>query len=193
MRISRLGLVCLVIAMAVAVPGRLTSAADHAYVGTKKCKVCHLKEHNSWAATKMANAFEQLKAGASPEAKKKAGLDPAKDYTTDSACLPCHTTGYDKAGGFVDMASTPDLAGVGCEMCHGPGGTYTQKQFMSLENKEFKRADVAAVGFNASITKDTCGGCHNDKSPFVGKGYVFDFEARKAEGTHEKFQMKYPH
>jgi len=27
----------------------------------------------------------------------------------------------------------------------------------------------------------------------VGKDYVFDFEARKTKGTHEKFPLKYAH
>ncbi|MBI2836982.1 MAG: cytochrome c family protein [Acidobacteria bacterium] len=185
-----LGVVATIISATLAVQA---SAGDHAYIGAKKCKMCHLKEYNSWAATKMANAFGQLKQGAATEAKQKAGLDPNKDYTTDAKCLGCHTTGYGKPGGFVDFATTPDLAGVGCEMCHGAGGTYTQKQYMSLENKEFKKADLVAVGLTSQITKSTCEGCHNTNSPFVGKDYVFDFEARKTQGTHEKIALKYQH
>ncbi len=185
-----LGVVAAIISATLAVQA---SAAEHAYVGAKKCKMCHLKEYNSWAATKMANAFGQLKPGASAEAKQKAGLDSNKDYTTDAKCLGCHTTGYGKPGGFVDFATTPDLAGVGCEMCHGAGGTYVQKQYMSLENKEFKKPDLVAVGLTAQITKSTCEGCHNTNSPFVGKDYVFDFEARKTQGTHEKIALKYQH
>lgn len=169
------------------------AVADHAYIGAKKCKICHLKEFNAWSATKMANAFELLKPGAAADKKTAAKLDPNKDYTKDATCLGCHTTGYGKTGGFVDVATTPDLVGVQCEICHGPGGTYTQKEYMSIGNKEFKRADIVAVGFNGQITKDTCLGCHNNKSPFVGKDYVFDFEARKSQGTHEKFPLKYTH
>lgn len=168
-------------------------AGEHAYVGNKKCKMCHLKEWQSWSQTKMARAFDVLKPGAAAEAKKNAGLDPAKDYTGDPACLDCHTTGYGKPGGFTGIAATPDLAGVGCEMCHGPGGTYTQSKYMSLANKEFKRADLVAVGMNGAVSKDQCVLCHNDRSPFVKAGYVFDFEARKSSGAHEKFALKYQH
>jgi len=177
------------VAILVAVPPT-ARAADHAYVGAKKCKMCHLKEYNSWAATKMAQGFELLKPGARAEAKKAAKLDPNKDYTTDATCLGCHTTGYGKRGGFVDTATTPDLAGVGCEMCHGPGGTYIQKEYMSLQNKEFKRAAVVAVGFVAPVTKDQCANCHNAKSPFFKE---FNFEQRVKQGTHEKLPLKYPH
>lgn len=169
------------------------SGAGASYVGNKKCKMCHLKEWQSWVETDMAKAYELLKPGAAGEAKTKAGLDPAKDYTHDATCLACHTTGYGKPGGFVNIETSPELAGVGCEMCHGPGGTYTQSQYMSLQNKEYKRADVIAAGLNGTISKEHCFVCHNDKSPFVGPGYVFDFEANKTKGTHAKFPLKYQH
>jgi hypothetical protein len=167
-----------------------TAGAEHAYVGVKKCKACHLNEFKSWSETRMAKSFELLKPGVAAAAKTKAKLDPAKDYTKDASCLPCHTTGYGKPGGFVDFATTPDLAGVQCEMCHGPGGTYTQKEHMSLQNKEYKRAELVKVGLVGPITKDTCVSCHNPKSPFFKD---FKFEERKSKGTHEKHPLKYPH
>jgi len=170
-----------------------TAGADHSFVGSKKCKMCHMKEWQSWSETKMGGAFEALKPGVSAEAKKKAGLDPAKDYTTDKTCLQCHTTGYGKPGGFVDIDTTPALAGVGCEMCHGAGGTYTDSQYMSLKNKEYKKSDVVAAGLTGTIGADQCVACHNTNSPFVGADYRFDFEAMKSKGTHEKFPLKYQH
>ncbi len=168
-------------------------AGEHAYVGTKKCKPCHLKEWKSWAETTMAKAFEVLEPGQRAEAKQAAGLDPDKDYTGDETCLVCHVTGYGKPGGFTDIESTPDLAGVGCEMCHGAGGTYIEPQYMSLKNKEYKKAELVAVGMVGEITVEQCQGCHNTDSPFVGDDYVFDFEANKDKGTHEKFPLKYEH
>ncbi|MDQ7053398.1 MAG: cytochrome c family protein [candidate division KSB1 bacterium] len=76
---------------------------EFAFVGTQKCKKCHLKQYKSWKKTKMASTFDVLKPGVRAEAKKKAGLDPDKDYTTDKECLPCHTTGYGKPGGFISI------------------------------------------------------------------------------------------
>ncbi len=169
------------------------ATGEHAYVGSGSCRKCHLKEWKSWSETKMAKAFELLKPGVAADKKKAAGLDPSKDYTADKTCLACHTTGLGQPGGFVDAVSTPGLAGVGCEMCHGPGGTYTQEQYMSIKNKDYKKADIVAVGLVAEITVAGCAKCHNDKSPFVGKDYVFNFEERKAQGTHEKFPLKYQH
>jgi len=168
-------------------------AEDFSFVGSKKCKACHLKEYKSWEETAMAKAFDSLKAGAKADAKKAAGLDPEMDYTKDAKCVKCHVTGYGKPGGFVDIESTPDLVGIGCESCHGPGGTYTQKDYMSLKNKEYKLADVVKVGLVAPVTEAQCTGCHNSESPFMKEGETFDYEGKKDEGTHEHFPLKYQH
>lgn len=188
-----LGLVSIVLALVVTVVALAASADEHAYVGSQQCRKCHIKEYRSWQETTMAKAFEGLKPGEQADAKKKAGLDPNKDYTKDPSCLKCHVTGYGKAGGFTSIEDTPDLAGVGCEMCHGPGGTYLQDGYMTLRNKEYKLAELEAVGLIAVPTAATCAVCHNEESPFVGEGYVFNFEERKAEGIHERFPLKYEH
>jgi hypothetical protein len=178
------------IAILIAAPVCQGAEGGYSYAGTKKCRPCHLKEYTSWSETKMAKAFELLKPGAGASAKTKAKLDPNKDYTGDATCLACHTTGYGKPGGFVDMATTPDMAGVGCEVCHGPGGTYLQKEHMSLQNKEYKKAALVAVGLVGQITSEQCTACHNPKSPFFKE---FKFEERKTKGTHEKFPLKFTH
>jgi hypothetical protein len=147
-------------------------AAD--YVGAKKCKMCHMKQFRSWEKTAMAKAFEQLKPGVSADAKKAAGLDPDKDYTTDAACLGCHT-----ANGKADMP------GVQCEACHGPGSDYMR---VMMTNRDFKLAEVVAKGLVIPDEK-TCKKCHNEKSPFYKS---FDFATAKAKGTHEHFPLK-PH
>lgn len=168
-------------------------AAEHAYVGTKQCKKCHIKEWKSWSDTKMAHAFDSLKPGEAAEAKKAAGLDPAKDFTKDATCLRCHATGHGAEGGFVDFETTPDMAGVGCESCHGPGGTYTKSEYMSFKNKEYKKADLVAVGLVGEVGKAQCITCHNKDNPTAGADYVFDYEAMKDKGLHETFPLKYHH
>jgi len=187
---------CAALTLALIVIGGLlptSVAGDHAYVGSKKCKMCHIKEYKSWEATSMANAYGVLAPGERSEAKTTAGLDPAHDYTSDATCLKCHVTGYGEAGGFTDISSTPDLAGVGCEVCHGPGGTYIKPEHMSLKNKEYKKADLVAVGLVDRVTEEQRRGCHNADSPFVGPDYVFDFETNKDKGTHEKYPLTYQH
>lgn len=168
-------------------------AAEHAFVSVKGCKKCHFKQWSSWKKTAHYKTLDILKPGERAEAKTKAGLDPNKDYTTDKTCLPCHVTGYGEPGGFVDEASSPNLLGVGCEACHGPGGTYTKSQYMSLKNKEYKKSEVVAVGMVDTVSEAQCTPCHNAESPFVGDDFVFDFEANKDKGTHAKFPLKYEH
>jgi hypothetical protein len=169
-----------------------THGAEHAYVGSKKCRPCHIKEYRAWANTKMASALDILKPGQREDVKESHGLDPNKDYSTDSTCLPCHTTGYGKQGGFVDMKTTPDLAGIGCEMCHGPGGTYVADEYMSLKNKNYKKADLLAVGL-AEVGEQTCiGQCHNENNP-TNPNENFDYATRKNDGIHQIFPLKYKH
>ena len=200
MKLRILSLVLIVVAaslalgsVAVAQETAHGSDGEFAYVGIKNCKKCHIKEWKSWSETAMAQTFEKLKPGVAAEAKTGAGLDPDKDYTTDAECVKCHVTGYGKPGGFVDIETTPELAGVGCEVCHGPGGTYTQDEYMSLKNKEYVKAEVVAVGLVDTVGEEQCVSCHNSESPFVEEGFVFDFEAKKDEGTHEMFPLKYEH
>ncbi len=179
----------LTILASTAVPRTASAAAS--YIGSKRCKACHLGQYNSWSETKMAKAFDLLKPGAAADAKKAAKLDPNKDYTKVAECLACHTTGYGKPGGFVNEVTTPDRAGVGCEMCHGPGGSYVAEDKMSLRNKEYKRADLVSVGLVAPPTAAQCTSvCHNNKSPFFKP---FDFAKRKDQGTHEHKPLKYQH
>ena len=170
-----------------------TQAQEHEFIGSNKCKKCHLKQYKSWEATTMATTFEKLKPGMAAEVKTADGLDPAVDYSTDAKCVGCHVTGYGKPGGFVDFATTPELANVGCETCHGAGGTYTQDGLMTLDNKEYKKADLVAAGMVAEVGNEQCVACHNADNPFVGADFVFDYEANKDEGIHEHFPLKYEH
>lgn len=170
-----------------------TAAGGAGYIGATKCKACHIKQYKSWAKTPMASAFESLKPGVKAEAKKNAGLDPDRDYTHDSGCLECHTTGYGRPGGFKSIEETPKLANVQCESCHGPGGNY--REIMKTD-KEFKLADIKSVGFvMPSEDEQGCLTCHGERSPFnekVDPKYRFGFKER-LERVHEHFPLKYQH
>jgi hypothetical protein len=173
--------------------GIAASAEPPSFVGAKKCKACHLKQFQSWEQTKMAKSFDLLRAGVAAEAKTKAKLDPKKDYTHDEVCLGCHTTGFGKPGGFVSLEKTPDLVGVQCESCHGPGSEYLKQGGMTLQNREYKRADLVKLGLTV-ISVETCTSqCHNNRSPFVGKDYVFDYAKRRTQGTHEHPPLRFQH
>lgn len=167
----------------------LTLAAAAQYVGETRCRACHLPQFKSWKQTKMANALDLLKPGVAAEQKKAKKLDPARDYTKDATCLPCHTTGYGKPGGFESVEKTPNLVGVQCEGCHGAGRGYLKPELMSIQNKEYKRAQLVAAGLVVPDEK-VCKTCHNPKSPFF---QPFDYAARKAVGIHEHTPLKYAH
>ena len=134
---------------------------DPAYEGGRSgCRRCHLKQYRSWEKTPHADAFEIL-----PEESRE-----------DPACLKCHTTGYGETSGFTSIADTAALKGVGCEVCHGPGSIYKDKDIME------SRDDSIAAGLRIP-NEQTCLGCHNSESPeFPGS---FDFEEMKAAGVHE--------
>lgn len=175
--------------------GASASRADEIkYVGSKKCKMCHIKEYNSWKETKMAQALEVLKPGQAVDTKKAHGIDPDSDYTADAGCLKCHTTGYGKPGGFVSLDETADMAGVGCESCHGPGGDYLKTNLMSLKNKDHSLESVREAGLIYPVTEETCKSqCHNEESPFIAKDQAFDFKEMKSKGVHESVPLRYKH
>ena len=177
--------------MLVFVFAHVGDAAD--YLGAKKCKACHMKQYKSWKKTTMATSFENLKPGVKADEKTKAGLDPAKDYTTDKDCLRCHTTGYGKPSGFVSLEKTPNLINVQCEGCHGPGGDF---RAIMKKDKKFKLADVVAAGLQIpNEENNNCMECHGDDSPFnekVDPKYKFELKER-LEATHKHFPLKYEH
>lgn len=131
------------------------------YVGSRDgCRKCHLREYRSWERTPHAKAIELL----SPEEQ------------ADPNCVKCHSTGFGEPTGFVSMEETPKLANVGCEVCHGPGSLFMDKEIM-------KDHDAAIAAGLRVPDETTCRACHNAESPtFSGE---FDFEVAKEEGIHD--------
>ncbi|MGD0660399.1 MAG: cytochrome c family protein [Syntrophorhabdales bacterium] len=83
-----------------------SAAGPEAYLGWETCAPCHEKVTKEWQKDRHAQAFEDL---------KKSGQEELPN------CIPCHSTGCGQPGGFIDKELTPELAGVQCEECHGPG------------------------------------------------------------------------
>ena len=186
------------ISAVVAVVGLPATADDYEYVGSSKCKKCHVKQHRSWKKSKMAKALDTLKPGKAVEAKKKHNLDPRKDYTQDTSCLACHTTGHTHPGGYVipdpsdkkAVRRAKKLAGVGCESCHGPGSAYN-KVFEEIfkSKRKYKVEELYAAGL-VKVDATTCTKCHNQNSPTIDANEPFDFEAKKTEDAHENHPLK---
>lgn len=172
------------------------------YIGADGCKKCHFKQHSSWKKTVMASSFDKLKPDVAAEAKKKAKLDEKKDYTKDAKCLPCHTTGYGKEGGYPEVVEgkawteeetkrAAAMQNVQCEACHGPGsltGPYKK------DHEDFKKEDVLKLGM-IEPDKKNCESCHNEKSPFWDKDKPFKYEEAIKDATkvHQHVELKKKH
>ena len=104
------------------------------YVGSNKCKSCHMDAYKVWAASDHAKATKTL------EDEK---LPSNRHY--DPECMKCHTTGFQHPGGYNDLVTdlaawpkadkpAPDdlkehntrLRNIGCESCHGPASEHVK-------------------------------------------------------------------
>lgn len=195
------------VAVWAATPSR---AADPTiYEGARVCAKCHDLQGESWQSTGHAKAFDLLKPQARAEAKVRAKLDPAKDYSQDANCLGCHTTGYGQPGGYdpaMPPAQAKGLAGVGCESCHGAGSQF-KKEHGDAEGR-FKRGGEATArkalveagqnfGYEQACTQCHVGEPGKPASPFttaVDPKYGFDFDKAvrlggKGRGVHEHYKL----
>ncbi|MHC4267729.1 MAG: multiheme c-type cytochrome [Planctomycetota bacterium] len=111
-----------------------------AFIGNNDCSACHNKIFKHWEETSHASAYETL-------------LKSGHEY--DPECLECHTIGLNYFTGFETIETTPELKGVGCESCHGPGSSH----------KETQSKDYGGVGV------DQCIVCHeSEHSPHFQYG-----------------------
>lgn len=108
-----------------------TPAGD--FVGDAPCAQCHANIHADWSATLHAHAIEALQ---------------SVGQADNPGCQPCHTTGFGQSGGFVDLATTPELVGVQCEDCHGPA----RQHVMNVTDVSLRPT--------VSMASDVCGKCH---------------------------------
>ncbi|MCB9867611.1 MAG: cytochrome c family protein [Phycisphaerales bacterium] len=185
-------------AVTTAVVTSAIGADEFEYVGSKKCKMCHIKEYKSWEDTPHAKTMDVLKPNEATEAKTKHNLDPAKDYTRDEKCLACHVVGFGKAGGYTvppegdeaAMKKLEPLAAVGCESCHGPGSGYLDlKKEIMKDKREYTFEELHAKGM-IEPTAEVCMKCHTEDHPTYDPEDKFDFDKMKEKGVHEHTELK---
>lgn len=82
------------------------------YATSEACAKCHKTEYDVWQKSLHSHAFAALE---------------TKQRLYDAACIGCHSLGFQKPGGFVNIKATPQLANVHCESCHGPGAEHIAK------------------------------------------------------------------
>jgi peroxiredoxin len=144
----------------------LPSAASH--VGSDACQSCHPAEHARWLDGPHADAFATL---------VEAG------HQEDAACIACHTTGFGRKGGFPSggrAADHPDLARVGCESCHGPGGDHVAPDAP-------KRGTILSLGdkCDSCVILQICGSCHDEANDPGFEFEVLDKIEATRHGTIE--------
>lgn len=129
------------------------------YVGFKKCKTCHKEIYESWKETTHAKNFQGV--------LDSTGLK-------DESCFPCHTVGFGEPGGFVDTTETPDLIGVQCESCHGPGSLY--KKFSIMKDHE----KCVENGLYEQ-TAEVCTRCHTEEQ---SPDFNYEEAVKDIKGVH---------
>jgi PKD repeat protein len=112
-------------------PGML--AVSNVFVGQAKCVGCHTDKINDWSGTVHASALSAL---------TSIGMG------SNPSCLPCHTVGFGQPGGFVDATTTPQLANVQCENCHGSANAHINVSGMQYHPVK-------------TLAAETCGSCHS--------------------------------
>lgn len=142
-------------------------AADHGYIGVKKCAMCHKSEakgnqYGQWLSTEHAKAYEVLATPQAKETAEKAGV--SGDPQEAAACLKCHQTGFGADSNLLGPGFVKE-DGVQCESCHGAGADYASLTVM-------KDLDKAVAAGLIMPTEEVCVKCHNPESPNF-KGFNF--------------------
>lgn len=143
------------------------------YVGTTKCRMCHIKQYKAWLETPHAKAWAALTKGDPKKvtdmaAALKIEIKGSPDAT--DACVKCHVVGFQLTGGYpqADSAKTAVVMNVGCEACHGPGSLHVTAPLP--EKKKF---------INKAVAANLCKQCHTaDTSP------KFEFADFVKRGVH---------
>jgi hypothetical protein len=109
------------------------------FAGSAACADCHTAATEVFTGTMHAHALETLQ-----------NLNPPRCY--DPECVSCHVTGWDSqkyypfVSGYLDYQTTPQLAGNGCENCHGPAAEHT-----AAENGEIDADDAELERLRAQL------------------------------------------
>ena len=103
------------------------------YVGAATCKACHAKQDAFWRA-QVVTVPGKDQSGRPITRRSGHALAwetlVADGKDKDRSCVGCHSVGFDAPGGpckTTDIVAR-GLAGVQCEVCHGPGSAHSKTQ-----------------------------------------------------------------
>ncbi len=154
-----------------------TIPTDGTYVGSATCAGCHAEEHEQWrrpASSPAPRRHDDL-----PFEKRHAhALESlvAQGEAWNPACLPCHTLGYARPGGFRTVEDTPDRAEVGCESCHGPRSAHVAYQKFLSGAPDAPKEPPPKPPPSRELRIEACIGCHDRAN---SPGFKFwDYEQR---------------
>jgi hypothetical protein len=150
------------------------------FAGSQVCADCHTEATAIYEKTPHSHATETL-------VKR---TDPPREF--DPECLSCHATGWEPQKyfpfeeGFVSLNETPNLAGNGCENCHGPAAQHAAAEIGEADATDEQKEELRAAlrlkivdnegnkegqVYKEGSVVDMCMRCHDlDNSP------EFDFQ-----------------
>lgn len=172
------------LALGLCVVGMSYAADDIAYVGSKKCKICHSTDKKAgthfklWEEEAHAKAFEVLASDKAKESAKKHGIeDPQKD----ARCLSCHTVKAEP--GPEDKVTLEE--GVSCEACHGAADKYLKPHEKEGLEKAVELGMAPLRNMSAEEKEQVCLKCHKE-DPLNDFYKPFNFEESWAKIDHSK-------
>ncbi len=138
---------------------RMPLEDNNMFAGSASCGApdCHPKVYEKWSTLRHSQAVPTLE-------KVNRNFDPE--------CMECHTVGLRYESGYKSQEETPELAAVGCEMCHGPGMIHNE-----YPNESYSKQPYTP-----------CEQCHNDyhspefqdkREEYFEKIKHWDYEGRK--------------
>jgi hypothetical protein len=164
-KIGWLGFTLLAIGAAAYLAGaHMTAMADekaeHGYIGSQSCKMCHKKEEKGnqwqkWLDSPHAHAYKTLLTEESKKICTDMGIKEAPEKADQ--CLKCHVTAH---GVKPELLGQTDAIedGVGCESCHGPAADWKLKHMKDA-------AAAMELGMQNPGDAKMCMSCHNEESP----------------------------
>ena len=129
------------------------------FVGSKACGECHKKAYAVWKETSHAHAIDSL---------VHPGERSEIPRHFDPECIGCHVVGWSPqkyfpyTSGYLGLEASPEMHGVGCEDCHGPGSAHTaaEQADVKVSDEELKKLRES-VRLPLKEAEENCIQCHD--------------------------------